>query len=184
MPVVPDSVMKRAGFTGNPTCGMPVPVSGSGLGKSAQARLTEDDIRAFRDIVAQQKENARQRELRKVNRFERNRKARVAEAKLGLMLLLGVGGAAVGGVAGGAAGGLPGKAAGGLLGGIGGAIGGSYAGRWIGNRTADRMERLEDDTGVRVNEQNVENSADLARNAIFYNMLAKAMSPHRRDGAF
>lgn len=152
--------------------------------KYAQAKMTEEDLKAFRDIVAQHKENARQRELRQKNRFERNRKDRVSEAKLMMMTLLGVGGVTLGGAAGGAVAGGAGKFLGGVLGGVGGLVGGNYAGKWLGNRTADRMERVENDTGVRVNEQNVENSTNLARQAIMYNMLSKARSGDGRGLVF
>jgi hypothetical protein len=154
-----------------------------GFLKTARAKLSDSDVEALREMMAQQKENARQRELRRTARFDKNRKERVRDAKNYMMIILGLAGFMGGRLAGGAIGksiGQPGdmthnKGAliGSLSGLVAGGIGGRYFGEGAGNRTADRMEQIEKDTGIRVNEQETENLARTTNNLMLYNTFFK-----------
>ena len=157
--------------------------------KYAQAKLTAADIKAFREMVSQQKENARQRELRRQNRFARNRKDRVREAKAALMTVLGVAGAVGGLHAGRYVGGKLGNEVGGSLAGMlglgaAGLVGGNILGARAGNSLADRMEQVERDTGVRVNEQEIERASHTAQNLALANLFSSTENVRRQNRAF
>ena len=144
--------------------------------KRAQAALSPEDAKALMEYVNAQKAQAAKAEQQRKAMRDKNRSERVRTAKLALMGLLGSAGAYAGGRLGGHFGGSAGGIAGALAGGIGGAVGGWYLGASKGNRDADRMEKIEDETGESVAAQATRRAATLAN----YNAILNSRSPFDR----